>query len=82
MFNECLYQFIHEKVSAASRIASEKPLEGEHRFSISLIRNQLIDQRSFNWTVIELVNLSREFDECDGWETHIVRQQQSPERYR
>jgi uncharacterized protein (TIGR01619 family) len=61
--------------AAGFTLATEKTSDGKHPFAISVIRTQPIDQGSIDSTVIELLNLSREFGgEYDGWETPLVTQ--------
>jgi uncharacterized protein (TIGR01619 family) len=77
LFGSELSRTLFRKAASAAgfAIASESEVEDESTFVISVTRKQAIDQNSIDKTVIELLNLSKEFGgDYDGWETPVVTQ--------
>jgi len=62
-------------VEAGFRIASDSKVAGALSFGISIVRTQAVEQAIIDATVIELLNLTRQFrGEYDGWETPVITQ--------
>ena len=67
--------FRTEVAKAGFKIESESQIEGDNPFGISVTRTQPVAQEAIDATVMELLQLTEQFEgEYDGWETRVIMQ--------